>query len=193
MVLTVLVLNLNAISERPVPYWVRLIVLEYMARLFCRCGATTASGSKCGRARGVAGNVTSGSGQLSASYHSQSSLRRTPPYGTTINNRMREDPDEEVPIIALNGNITSAQETSFAFHNNRHRADIGGTSKSRPRSLISRTVSEQKETVDFSKDWQQLAEVVDRLFFWSFLFAIIGISLLLFHPLTKQRSVADTR
>jgi hypothetical protein len=39
---------------------------------------------------------------------------------------------------------------------------------------------------DYSKDWQAVAEVVDRLFFWSFLMTIIAISLVLFHPLTKN-------
>ena len=39
---------------------------------------------------------------------------------------------------------------------------------------------------DYSKDWHALAEVVDRLFFWTFFLAIIAISILLFHPLTKD-------
>lgn len=39
---------------------------------------------------------------------------------------------------------------------------------------------------DYSKDWKKLADVVDRLFFWLFLLAIIVSTLLLFQPLTKQ-------
>ena len=36
---------------------------------------------------------------------------------------------------------------------------------------------------DYAKDWQKVAEVVDRMFFWVFLIAIVAVSLLLFHPL----------
>ena len=38
---------------------------------------------------------------------------------------------------------------------------------------------------EWARDWRHLAEVVDRLFFWLFLSAIVITTLLLFHPLTK--------
>ncbi len=38
---------------------------------------------------------------------------------------------------------------------------------------------------EWGKEWRRLAEVVDRLFFWVFLSAIVITTLLLFHPLTK--------
>ncbi len=38
---------------------------------------------------------------------------------------------------------------------------------------------------EWGKEWRRLAEVVDRLFFWIFLSAIVITTLLLFHPLTK--------
>ena len=37
----------------------------------------------------------------------------------------------------------------------------------------------------WAKDWRRLAEVMDRLFFWIFLLAVVVTTLLLFHPLTK--------
>ena len=37
MVLTVMVLNLHSISDRPVPRWMRVIILDYLAKLFCKC------------------------------------------------------------------------------------------------------------------------------------------------------------
>ena len=39
---------------------------------------------------------------------------------------------------------------------------------------------------DYSKDWKKLADVVDRLFFWLFLLAIIVSTLILFQPLTSR-------
>ena len=43
----------------------------------------------------------------------------------------------------------------------------------------------KKQEDEWAKDWRRVAEVVDRLFFWLFLSAIIITTLLLFHPLTK--------
>lgn len=192
MVLTVLVLNLNAISDRPVPYWVHRILVDYIGRLFCGCGATSSSGSRCGGARAGGGAGGGGEcGSVSGGYHKQTQLKRVTQYGPTMNTRIHDDLEEEVPIIALNGSATSAQETSFAFLNSRHSSDMGGSTGVRTHSVTGRTGVELKDKPDYSKDWQQLAEVVDRLFFWSFLLAIVGISLLLFHPLTKQRPVPD--
>ena len=44
----------------------------------------------------------------------------------------------------------------------------------------------QEQELDYSKDWKKLADVVDRLFFWFFLLAIIVSTLILFQPLMKQ-------
>ena len=38
---------------------------------------------------------------------------------------------------------------------------------------------------DYTKDWRNMAEVFDRLFFWLFLLAILISTLVLFHPLTN--------
>ena len=40
--------------------------------------------------------------------------------------------------------------------------------------------------VDYSKDWRVLADIVDRLFFWCFLTAIVITTLVLFHPLMPK-------
>ena len=47
-------------------------------------------------------------------------------------------------------------------------------------------VGYQEQEMDYSKDWKKLADVVDRLFFWFFLLAIIVSTLILFQPLMKQ-------
>lgn len=60
------------------------------------------------------------------------------------------------------------------------------------RSTYTYGFEDKRETKDpkrleeeWARDWRHLAEVVDRLFFWIFLSAIVITTLLLFHPLTK--------
>ena len=192
MVLTVLVLNLNAISERPVPYWVRVVILDYIGKLFCRCGTPSISARNCeaGGEREDGGRLADaeedlrGTGLLTEAQKMRMAHYR--------NSMLRDDLEEEVPVIALNGNVPSAQETSFVFLGSRRGTDNGGATGVRVRSPRgTRHVEEKEKPPDYSKDWQQLAEIVDRLFFWSFLLVIIAISLLLFHPLTKHHSVSE--
>lgn len=42
---------------------------------------------------------------------------------------------------------------------------------------------------DWAKDWRRIAEIVDRLFFWIFLFGVVATTLLLFHPLARSYEV----
>lgn len=44
--------------------------------------------------------------------------------------------------------------------------------------------AEENHETDFGKDWRRVAEVLDRLFFWLFLLAILISTLVLFHPLS---------
>ena len=46
--------------------------------------------------------------------------------------------------------------------------------------------AEEAEKKDYAKEWQCVAEVFDRLFFWLFLLAILISTLVLFHPLTDS-------
>ena len=171
MVLTVLVLNLHSISERPVPRWIKIVMNHYMARLFCKCDAPESS-----RKPEIQNHVK---------------RRRKPPFGGTVHDG--EDVEEQVPIIALNGSVNSGtgqETTSFVLLSNHHERN----SRSRHSSASGKSGkysssgggAAQEEKPDYSKDWQTLAEGVDRLFFWTFLLAIVAISLLLFHPLTKD-------
>jgi len=44
----------------------------------------------------------------------------------------------------------------------------------------------------WAKDWQRIAEIVDRLFFWAFLIGVVATTLLLFHPLARSHEVTST-
>ena len=164
MVLTVLVLNLHAISERPVPRWIRVLVIHYLGRLFCKW-ETPAPAETC---KPVTGHVRK---------------KRRGQYTVS----MTGDDTEEVPIISHNGSATvnTAPTNGIETHQGPYGLPRGHQEKllCRRRSLLR---TEPPAKPDYSKEWQVVAEVVDRLFFWSFLLAIVAITLLLFHPLTKK-------
>ena len=179
MVLTVLVLNLHAISERPVPHYIRIIILEYLAKLFCRCDEHQPQQ------------------QSSASNHVRKKKKRKTVHlhhANPMHNNTGTDDDtdpEQVPIIALNGGINAptpgVETTSFVFLSSNHQQNHNNIRTSDNHITSDTEVAVDPDfKVDYSKDWQRLAEIVDRMFFWTFLLAIIAISLLLFHPLTKD-------
>ena len=177
MVLTVMVLNLHSISERPVPRWVRVIVLRHLARLFC-IGTDESEASK--KDERVANHVK----------------RKRKAAGRMSATLVDDDGEEHMPIIAINGAVNAGQGTettsfvhvrSGSYANlrmNNNSAFGEGTSGMSAGGGGGRGKEEEKP--DYSKDWHKLAEVVDRLFFWTFLLAIVAISILLFHPLTKN-------
>ena len=213
MVLTVLVLNLHSINDRPIPGWVRVIVLDYLAKLVCKSEYEKPANKllnrmhKMNTAERLANHVTRNK------YHS--SL-------TSVADAAR-DVAEQVPIIAVNGGgsvmtnhdhhnhsthaVTSSQQQKLGFVNLRNNNISRSKAKTKlaynhtssaARGATSFTSSDASycdsdgtdataaaaaAELDYGKDWQKLAEVVDRMFFWIFLLAIIAVSLLLFHPL----------
>lgn len=154
MVLTVLVLNLHAITDRPVPRCLNIIFLKILAKLFCVCSPLDFKQEK--------NNIS----------HKRQLHRISSPIKA-----LRDEcdvTDEQVPIISLNGCASSSsanteKETSFIYVR-------------RPEAKAEADTEEE----DYTKEWHALAEVVDRLFFWTFLITIIAISVLLFHPLTRN-------
>ena len=169
MVLTVMVLNLHSVSERPVPRWVKIVILKHLARLFCLSPMSDEDidGRK-------AEHITNHAHQ----YPSQlgRNMRKTVSMGSALD----DDTEEHVPIIAINGSVSGGQETSFV-HIRTPYARNNNASKN-----YSDGDKDEEDPPDYSKEWHKLAEVVDRLFFWTFLIAILAISILLFHPLTKE-------
>ena len=103
--------------------------------------------------------------------------------------------DEHSPIMMNGGNMSDAnasQETSFIPMNlNRQRGRlIENNNSSMHLTYDSEDQSDGRlsdaSPPDYSREWTRLAEVVDRLFFWAFLIAIMAVTILLFHPLTKE-------
>ena len=197
MVLTVFILNLHGIADRPVPAFVRIVVLVHLAKLFCM---------SIEKDRKNTDKVTSSSttSNKQSNYNRHQKRKKC----ATISNKYNRplamvDDDMDEPIIALNGSMSSnhgtGQETSFMQelinknHNYAKQPEVfecvhaGNNEDIRflPSPDIEENAEEDEEP-DFSKDWHRLAEVVDRLFFWTFLIAIIAISILLFHPLGKE-------
>lgn len=176
MVLTVMVLNLHSVSERPVPRWVKIVVLKHLARLFCLSPIKDEDidGPKHER--------------ISNHTHQFQNVGRRMRKTVSMGSALDDDTEEHVPIIAINGAVTSGQETSFVHIRTPYSARNNNASKG-----FADGDKEEDDPPDYSKDWHKLAEVVDRLFFWTFLIAILAISILLFHPLTKEILVREKK
>lgn len=172
MVLTVFVLNLHHISDRPLPNWVRKLVLIWMARLLCMCSYDP------GHAEAAASQA------LDSENKKKDNKYRVNPnsLGKAIGNQIGL-------LASLNGtlgvnNSRSSSQDRYYSQQDRHSAHYrsqytyGNEKKSGP--------DPKRLEEEWAKDWRRVAEVVDRLFFWIFLSAIVITTLLLFHPLTKS-------
>ena len=165
MVLTVLVLNLHGIADRPVPRWLEVLLLNYLAKLLCM-------------------SCTSDYDKIHKHKRSRT-IRRTVNNGSMHNSILDDESEEQVPIIALNGSVrgnATTHETSFTSPWERRVT----SSPQKPKPSHSKDETEPQKPPDYSKEWQRIAEVVDRFLFWLFLFFVVVISLILFHPLTKE-------
>lgn len=194
MVLTVLVLNLHSISERPVPPCIRTLILKYMARIFCKCYEDEEHDlvSAFAMTRGMNPNNNKTRRNVQNNRGAKSP--------TTTNNK-----EEQMPIIMLNGLNSVNSEATFANLRNELRNSRDSTKLQKARELREElndlefnpnlepreTAAKESETKDskkpdYSRDWHRVAEVVDRFFFWTFLLMILAITVLLFHPLNKE-------
>ena len=178
MVLTVLVLNLHELSERPVPRWAQIVFLRYLSRLFCQrdpqCDAFAASHSAGAKSRPCATIIRT---------HSSTSpdkplLPNVYAGGDTAAKRVQKEGEETNGGIpgAVRGPQLDGGYIVWERHRERRTMSASSSSHARP---------------NYSADWHWLATVVDRLFFWSFLVTLIAISLYLFHPLIWMQWTSD--
>ena len=254
MVLTVLVLNLNSIHERPVPNWMQVLVFQYLSPLFCKGRYVSATSdddaddvtcalpmrdtaerlANYNRSNNIFANTsmtpisdvtlqqTSDDVIANGSCAQDSNLvtsETTTSFATSLTPLLRSDGQcrtgRSVSWSESKHDVTTSTRNDLIQQQQQHDLQHNNTtnsnrkSKMRFRSLspkqLERDVSAQqslemtspfmpsavrkpeaKKEQDFSKDWQRLAEVVDRIFFWLFLIAITVVSLLLFHPLAKD-------
>ena len=180
MVLTVFVLNLHHITDRPVPGWLKKFVLVFLAKMMCMCHYD----------------------QYAIAYEEEK---------TETKNKYRVMPNKSLgkvigsQIGLLNGTVgQSKEQTKQLLRKSRptpsamesqHGTSAGaatqfGNQFSPPHALVDDNEARQKSAgkkmeEEWSRDWKHVAEVMDRLFFWLFLSAIVITTLLLFHPLTK--------
>lgn len=164
MVLTVFVLNLHHITDKPVPVWAKKFVFLYLGRMMGMCSIADAYKHSLKQRRPPAGFA-----KPNNSFYQRAS------------SNVDGEGDERTAIIELHTRnavglkndverLSQTRENAFSDLNQVHQND---------------TDSEENKPDDFSKDWKRVAEVMDRLFFWLFLLAILISTLVLFHPITS--------
>ena len=188
MVLTVFVLNLHHITDRPVPQWVKRLVLIYLARMMGICiKLDDDKGNKMPKAR---------------------NRRHGGPLGNHVNFRRTsvrlDDNDERTAIIELqpvgnssnqspmhtaNGDTERTSLMHDKVYSDNDSVPSGSPARGRFHYGTTTNLANQKKDdkqleQEWARDWRRVAEVFDRLFFWLFLLAILISTLVLFHPLS---------
>ncbi len=186
MVLTVFVLNLHHISDRPVPSWAKKVVLVYMARLMGMCQAFPQKNE----------------------HHRNKNSRLRQPFTSGVSFFRRSytgvhgEGEESSSIIELQNRAMAARNAvsdSSKFGSSNHVPsspgrtsthafgnDLHAEKEAKNGLFVGEKDSKEDKAPDYSKDWSRMAEVFDRLFFWLFLLAIVITTLVLFHPLTRS-------
>ena len=170
MVLTVFVLNLHHISDRPVPVWARKVILIYLAKMLGICvKKEKRSGVK---SRTPRANILTNhlyrraSVRIDSEGDERSAIIELLPTSTSTRGRNDRDFGSTRETVYLDGNCKPHSKSDYHHH---HHDDSG---------------DDAAHDLDYAKDWKRVAEVFDRLFFWLFLLAILISTLVLFHPLT---------
>ncbi len=174
MVLTVFVLNLHHVNDRPVPEWAKRIVFFYLARMMGMCSLAKHYVKEHKRRKS----------SLARGLNPNSVLYRRPSHHS--NNPIPMDPEGEeqsTPIMELSARAT-ANGTPEITKPIQTAHDYPPGLQEMIRTKNQSACKEEKP--DYSKDWRRMAEVFDRLFFWLFLLAILISTLVLFHPLTSH-------
>ena len=163
MVLTVFVLNLHHMGDRPVPPWVTRVVLVHVARAV-------------------------GIGAI------PSAVRRKPTFADDAEQTLRASSKQPRHAVLVQ-RVDSARPVILALRRTGQvdAKPAGGANDSGagvstdldPAEEYHNGVGESSRyPADHAREWQSIAEVFDRLFFWLFLIATVVTTLVLFHPLT---------
>ena len=166
MVLTVLVLNLYHVTDRPVPDWTKRMILGYLATVLCM---SRPSSKRHKYAKKVEDNL--------ATLGLREALGTQIGLLTSINGTAQAKSNNQTNGGPLGQNKCRVSDRGF------QKEVFSNSSKTRtgPNDALVREMLE----AEYSSDWCYVAEVVDRLFFWLFFVAITVTTLLLFQPLTK--------
>ena len=168
MVLTVFVLNLHHIQDRPVPPWIKTLFLRYLARMLCM----TQFIPKC---------------EVDDAIEIKDEKRNK--YRVTPNSLGKAIGNQIGLLASLNGTLGMGDPEVRNRNSKQHSDQHGSNYKSQytftEEGKKDKDSTKMKEE-EYAKDWKRLAEVADRIFFLVFLSAIVITTLLLFHPLTKS-------
>ncbi len=207
MVLTVFVLNLHEIKDRPVPLWVKKLVLIYLARMMGICYKFDAdSDARIGRPRnrrngGVLGNraanIRRASLRIDSNGEDRTAIFELHPCGNssvtansdTERTSLMHDKDDETVTVTSSAGGTPRHTPHNTPRHHGNSSNYGSNLTNHNPRFSNFTYSQPYERpkpadIDYAKDWKKVAEVFDRLFFWLFLFAILISTLVLFHPLS---------
>ena len=213
MVLTVLVLNVYGITDRPVPDWTRRFILVHLARSLGMC--RTARAYQVVAYQPATGHAYQPTGHAyQATSHAYQGINGS---GRKRPARLRffrhsllattSDPDESASIIEMRTQassttsvdlmreVTSTTSTTFdapvlvrsAMFDTptvvRRPVNEYGSSGMTLVAPSGAELKKDKCPTDYAKDWKRVAEICDRFFFWLFLLIIVLSTIVLFHPL----------
>ncbi len=200
MVLTVFVLNLHEIKDRPVPLWVKKLVLIYLARMMGICYKFDEdSDARFGKPRnrrngGVLGNranIRRASLRIDNNSGDRTAIFELHPCGNSVNTNsdtertsLMHDKDEET-ASSVGGTPGVTPQCTPRHQNSNYGSNLANHNPRFSNFTYSQPYERPKQVdLDYGKEWKKVAEVFDRLFFWLFLFAILISTLVLFHPLS---------
>ena len=191
MMLTVLILNLHHITDRPVPRWVRKLVLSWLACLGPKQQQqlqlqplgqeqTLLMGDKRTKSR-------SSQRRARLFYHRSSNdvINGVGGVNRAVleirNQHARDDAADDDDVTGSGG---GANETTPLNHHNHHHYQAGGAyDVTERRHRTDSSCSDKSRSAEYAQEWTRVAQILDRLFFTFFLLAIIVTTLALFHPL----------
>ena len=205
VMLTVLILNLHHRNEeRPVPKWVRTLVFDGLARILCmytrdhirndnyrnECGLF--SSREYYKSHRKRSNVPASLNSTSHDRYRSSSLRKKDSVkdsyslsyaAAQFTGKMRKS-SIFVPSASLTSNDTNNLNSNSQCHANSRESyrdsnkTAYNTADDYKKELESLLPREQLVTIEL-QEWKRVSRIVDRLFFWLTLLALISVSVAL--------------
>lgn len=204
MVLTVLVLNLYGISDRPVPRWVKSLILNCLARTLGMRDTAKSYRDLASRQR----RLGRGTSNLRGFFPCSGGGEGPGCLGERKRRRAEAEPDEAASIIEMNRHQLAAaglggveidradvidvskgndqpKTTDYGSASGEGVTASSSSSMATAKNVVDDVTNWKDAKVDYAKDWKRVAEIFDRFFFWLFLLAVILSTVVLFHPLIK--------
>ena len=170
MVLTVFVLNLHHVSDRPIPQWSKTVVMVYLARFMLMCGTHRTKRQE------------STSDECAIMLHPlNESTFHTP--------EDEKESDDLYYTLEELGGSPWVRRDSYKVRNGFKNGFTKEKTKyglSNDRVEVMKNNIKDAVKVDHTKDWKSFSEIFDRLFFYLFLLAIMITTLVLFQPMTRS-------